>query len=356
MAKVLKELVQDIEPSAVEDVIIANAVGPMGNIARLSWLEAGLPLYNTATSIDFQCGGGLKATEYAYYQIASGRHSLVIAGGTESTSLEPTREYHIHDPRKPEKSGKLTRAQFAPTRIGDVSMLTGAENTARRYNLSRESMDDYALSSHLKAQHAVDRKVFYSSIVSITVNGNLIDYDETIRASMSKKLLNRAKPLLDPTSRITAGNACLMHDGAAGILLGDDSIKSRYGLKARARILGFSSVGCDPNFSPLGPVYAVENLLNHFDLSYEQIDAMEINEAFAAKILAFHKATDYPIDKINISGGALAYGHPYGASGAIILTHLINNLESIGGGLGIATLGVAGGQGIACLIEVKDDF
>ncbi|MCK8058082.1 MULTISPECIES: thiolase family protein [unclassified Fusibacter] len=352
MSKVLLELLNGVEPTAVDDVIIANAVGPMGNIARLSWLEAGLPITTSATSIDFQCGGGLKAVEYAYYQIACSAHTMVIAGGTESTSLEPSREYHDNDPRKVKHPHRLTRAQFAPECLGDVDMLTGAQNTALKYDLSRKMMDDYALSSHLKAIEAQSKGIFTPLIVPIQVGDKTLTSDDSIRPSITSRLLSRAKPLLEPDSRITAGNACLMHDGAAGLLIGDETVQLRYGLKPIARIMGFSSIGCDPNLSPLGPIHAVQKLLEAFTMGYDSIDMIEINEAFSAKILAFHHATGYPLSKINTGGGALAYGHPYAASGAIILGHLIENLSQAGGRFGIAALGVAGGQGISCMIEV----
>lgn len=352
MSKVLCDLTHNIDPSTIDDCLIASAVGPMGNIARLSWLEAGLPLANSATSIDFQCGGSLKAIEYAFYQIASKQKNAVIAGGTESTSLQPDRYYSDKDPRKSAIPGKLSRAQFAPTNLGDVDMVQCAENVAQRFKLSRETLDRYALMSHQRALDAMEKGI-YQSLILMDRGNDQSDCDENLRPTISKRLLARATPLLGKESVTTSGNSCLMHDGASGVLLGSVAFGVKHNLPPLARILGFSSVGCDPTLSPLGAIYAVEKLLKEQQLSLESIELMEINEAFAAKILAFHSHTGYPLEKINVNGGALAYGHPYAASGAIYLMHLVENLHRIGGGLGIVAFGVAGGLGIACLISVE---
>jgi len=346
MADVLIGLTKDIDPTTVEESIIANAVGPMGNIGRLSWLSAHLPEEIPSTSIDFQCGGALKAIEYAYLKVASGVANAVIAGGTESTSLEPERFYHPNDPRKTTTPGALKRAQFAPTHLGDVDMLVGAENTASRYQLSREALDAYAYRSHSRALEA-HAKGMFNAIKTESLK------DESIRETLSPRLLARARPLLRPQGVTTAANACLMHDGAAGVLLGSEGYGRDNQLRPLAKLIGFTSIGCDPNFSPLGAVYAVEKLLLQFELTIDQIDLIEVNEAFSAKVLSFSHYFNYPLEQINVHGGALAYGHPYAASGAIYFMHLIENLAYYGKQLGIITLGVAGGQGIACLLEVN---
>lgn len=353
MAMVLKALVSEDEASSVDDCLLANAVGPMGNMARLSWLTAGFPISGTATTVDFQCGGSLKALQLAFGLVASGQAHSAIAGGMESTSLEPLRAYHPRDPRKTSQPGYLTRAQFSPHALGDADMLKGAENTAARFGFTRQELDDYALLSHQRALITADSQILTPYITGPTC-GPLID--ESLRPSISLRLLNRAKPLLGKDGLITAGNACLMHDGAAGLLIGSRAFGIAHGLNPLAEFLGFSSVGVSPDFSPLGATEALIKLTEKMQLPLEALNQIEINEAFASKVLAFRATTGISLEKINPSGGALAFGHPYSASGAIYTLHTIASLRANGGGLGAIALGVAGGQGIAALLTTNFSF
>lgn len=340
---------------AIDDCLLASAVGPMGNPARLAWLTAGLPLAGSAATVDFQCGGSLKALSLAYAQIAAGIASAVVAGGMESTSLEPTRIYHPRDPRKAQVPGPLPRAQFAPESLGDVDMLTGAENTADRYRFTREALDTYALLSHQRALATAKSGVLAPYILPLA-NASESSADESLRPSISLRLLGRAKPLLGPGGLTTAGNACLMHDGAAALLLGSADFGARFGLEPLAELLCFATVGVEPTFSPLGATEALLKLSKSQGIPLEDLEHIEINEAFAAKVLAFNAITGIDLDRVNPMGGALAFGHPYAASGAIYTLHLIAGLKSRGGGLGAVSLGVAGGQGIAALLRVPGDF
>jgi acetyl-CoA C-acetyltransferase len=335
----------------IDELLLGNCVGPGGNIARLSLLQAGWPLYIPATTIDFQCGSSLKAIELAASLIQSGNRELVVAGGVESTSLEPNKQYHPNDPRFQGNNVFYTRAQFSPLDLGDPDMIQGAENVAEKCAIKREDMDKWAVESHLRALQTKKERRLQNIICPLQIEERTIDADESIRETVSLKLMQRARAIIKSDGKLTSGNSCLTHDGAAVILMASERAVKKYGLCAEAEYLGGTSIGLDPNLSPLGPVYAVEKLLNQKQLSISQIDAIEINEAFAVKVLAFLQKYDYASERINSLGGALSYGHPYSASGAIIILHLLEALKKHNGRMGIATLGIAGGQGIAALLE-----
>ena len=335
----------------IDELILGNCVGHGGNIARLSLLQAGWPMHIPATTIDFQCGSSLKAMEIAASLIQSGNRELVIVGGVESTSLQPNKQYHPDDPRFQGENVFYKRAQFSPLSIGDPDMIKGAENVADKFDISRLEMDKWALESHIRALYAKNEKALQSVICPLPSGDKIINEDESIRETASLRLMQRASSIIKPNGKITSGNSCLTHDGAALVLMASEKAVRKYGLCAEAEWLGGVSVGLDPNLSPLGPVVAVKKILKQNQLSISQIDSIEINEAFAVKVLAFLKSFQYDKEKINSLGGALAYGHPYGASGAIIMLHLLESLKKNNGRKGIVTLGVAGGLGIATLIE-----
>ncbi|MCX7747322.1 MAG: thiolase family protein [Clostridia bacterium] len=338
-------------PSDIDQVILGNAAGPGGNIARVALLEAGWPYHIPGVTIDYQCGSALSAVNLAASLIASDQADLVVAGGVESTSLAPRRQFHPNDPRFCGEDVFYERAPFSPSEIGDPDMIEGAENLALLKGITREEMDSLALSSHQKACRSITEQVFKDIILPVESSGKIIDADESIRPGLNHKLLERMPALVKKDGLITAGNACLKHDGAAVVLLASEAAVEKYGLSSEAAILDFSLTGVDPNLFPLGPAPSIKKLIQKNELSLDQIDIFEINEAFAVKILACALELGLSLEKMNVLGGALAFGHPYGASGAIILIHLIKALEKVGGRLGIASIGVAGGQGISVLIE-----
>lgn len=340
-----------IPRDAVEEVILGNAVGPGGNLARLSLLEAGLPFQVCGTTVDFQCGSGLKAMDMAASMIKSGKRDIIIAGGTESTSLAPNKQYNPRDNRYTGKDVFFKRAQFSPYSIGDPDMIKGAENTAAYCKIDRESMDIWALKSHIKAIKARDENKLKNIILGIKTNNGMIMEDENIRKRPSLKLMERAHPILDSQGTITAANACSTNDGAALVVMASERAIKKYALKPDAVWIGGDSSGVDPNLFPLGAVAASEKLLEAHNVNINQLDLVEINEAFSVKVLAFLKHFGLPEEKTNVFGGALAYGHPYGASGAIIMLHLIEALKDKNKKIGLATLGVAGGLGEAAIIE-----
>lgn len=356
--KLIAHLIQNIvkkynlKNEYIEEVILGNSIGPGGNLARLSLLEAGLPLSVVGTTIDFQCGSSLKAINMAASMIKSGQRDLILVGGVESTSLAPNKQYNERDERYQGKDVFYKRAQFSPFSIGDPDMIEGAENTAKYCHIERDDMDKLAVESHLRALKAKEQGKLKSIICAIERENGIISEDESIRKNISLNLVKRARPILSREGSITAANACLTHDGGALLLMASEKAVKKYNLNPKAIWRGENSVGLDPNLSPLGATLSIEKLLNKYELNIEDIDLVEINEAFSVKILAFLQKFNYPKEKINIYGGALAYGHPYGASGAIIMLHLLEGLKNEGGKLGIASLGVAGGLGVSTLVEI----
>lgn len=337
--------------SDIDQVILGNAVGPGGNIARVSVLEAGWSYSTPAITVDSQCGSGLSAVNLAVSQIISGDADIIIAGGVESTSLAPRRQFNPADPRFQGDNVYYERAPFSPPAVGDPDIGEAAEHLAEQMKISRKEMDLLALESHKRAFQIQEQGFLKDIITPVEVHGEIIDSDECIRSRMSLKLLERMKPAFVEGGRITAGNTCLKHDGAAVVLIASHEAISKYNLKPQAVIKGTASCGCDPNVFPLGPVYSIRKLLKKTGLELSDIDTIEINEAFAVKILACCRQLGFSLNKTNILGGALAYGHPYGASGAMILLHLVKALQKVEGRFGIAAIGAVGGMGISTLIE-----
>lgn len=340
-----------IKKIEIQDVLIAKAVGLGGNLARLCILEAGMPMTTTATTIDYQCGGSLKSLEYAFYSIASGHKSAVLAGGVESTSQEAR---IFLNPRDPYYHGEIPekRGQFSPLKLGDPDMLVGAEKCYQLLNPSLDAIEEIVMNSHRKAIYAKNKGCLEDVICPIRdENGVMIKDDENIREHMSSRLIKRAKPLVSEGGYTTAANSCLMHDGASMILLVSEELIKEQGLSPLAEIIGIKSVGLNPNYSPLGPIVACRQLMSAYDVDVEDIGAIEVNEAFAIKTWAVERYLGIDKFSINPIGGALAYGHPYGASGGIIMSHLMIDMKLTTKPYGIATMGVAGGQGIAVLVR-----
>lgn len=340
-----------LSPNAVDQVILGNVVGPGGNIARVSVLEAGWPYHIPALTVDLQCGSGLSAINLAAALIQSGQADLVIAGGVESTSLAPRRQFHAADPRFQGETVFYEQAPFSPAAIGNPDTGEAAENLARLLDISRQEMDELALESHRRAALAKKQGIVNDVILPLGTEEKQINADECIRENMRLKLLERMPAAFLSGGRITAGNACLKHDGAAVVLLSSEKALVKYGLQPLAVMLGSAACGRDPNTFPLSPVGAIHKLLRQADLPLSAVDRLEINEAFAVKILACCRELGYSLEQTNTLGGALAYGHPYGASGAIIMLHLIKALQQAKGRLGIAAIGAVGGMGVASLIE-----
>ena len=335
---------------SIDELILGNCVGPGGNIARLSLLKSHFPYQSVGTTIDFQCGSALKAINLGAALIKSGQRDLIIAGGVESTSLEPKKQYNKKDPRYINSDAFYKRAQFSPFEIGDPDMIKGAENVSILKNISKNEMDKWALKSHKRALYTRDNNILSDIISPININDKTIYSDQGIKKTITQRLLKKVQPIYEG-GNLTAGNSCLTHDGGALILLASENAVSKYKLNPIAKFVNEANIGVDPNLSPLGPVSSINSLLQKENLSIDDIDLFEINEAFAVRVIACMRELNLCENKLNILGGALAYGHPYGASGAIIMLHLIKGLQITNKKIGIASLGVAGGLGISTLIK-----
>lgn len=352
-AELLKEIVErsNLQKEDIEQVILGNVVGTGGNIARLSLLEADFPITTPAMTIDTQCSSALSSIQVATGFIASGQADLLIVGGMESTSMSPKRQFNKKDPRFTDENTYYEQAPFSSVRIGNPVVGWAAEDLAKKLDIKREDMDKWALNSHLKAVKTKQEGLLKDVIKPLVWEDQEIKDDECIRSNMTIELLSRMPASFSKNGAITAGNTCLKHDGAAVVLLASKNALKKFNLKAKAVIKDNVSVGCDPNFFPLAPVGAIDKILKKHDLSLQDIDFVEINEAFAVKILACCKQLTLPLEKVNVIGGALAYGHPYGASGVIILVHLLKALDVFNKKRGIASIGAVGGLGNAILVE-----
>ncbi|MEK4205976.1 MULTISPECIES: thiolase family protein [Paenibacillus] len=334
----------------IDDVIIGNVVGPGGNIARVAALEAGLPVSVPGVTVDRQCGSGLEAINIAARLIQSGAGEIYLAGGVESTSRAP---WKMAKPQTLMGVPQLyTRAHFTPSSYGDPDMGIAAENVARKYGISREEQDQYALKSHQKAVHAQQSDRFQQEIVPLQVEGQWVNTDECPRANTSLDKLQKLPPIFEEKGTVTAGNACPINDGAALLLMMSREKCQQLKLTPILRVVDAQAAGVDPNYLGMGPVPAVQKVLKRQKLTIADLDIVEFNEAFASQVLASLNELQIPQEKVNLGGGALAIGHPYGASGAILMTRLCAEMQNAPYQRGLATLGIGGGIGLATLVEV----
>ena len=347
-ATLLRALIERYQLKEIDQIICGNAVGTGGNIARLMALKAGVEESVPAFTVDMQCASAALSIELARTKIMSGEADLIIAGGLESSSLQPMRIYDKADCRYNEQTqGFYKVAQFSPWENDPLAMLRGAERVGAADQVTKAELDFWTLRSHKLAYDAKQNGEFKNIILPI----GEVDSDDGIRARMSQRLLDRLPILLGPGTQLTAGNACLINDGAALVVLCSKRYYEAWGQKPLARICASRSLGGDPAQSPRGAMRTADKLLENQGLRYEDLAAIEFNEAFAVIDVLFERAHPNLIDRYNVFGGALAYGHPYGASGAIILLHLLQALEKNGGGLGICSIAGAGGLGTALLVE-----
>lgn len=356
-AEVISTLLRksSLDPSAIGEVVLGNVLNNGGNIARVSALHAGLPVTVPGVSIDRQCAGGIEAIHYAAAMIRSGQIDVAIAGGVEHMTLAP---YLLARPTRPydRNPPAFLRIRLSPDRIGDPPMGITAENLAQSHGIERAAQDRFALLSHQRAVAAMDTGRFASDIVPIKLrdrkgNVSVFDTDEGPRRDTDLDALARLKPAFKADGTVTAGNSSSVNDGAAAVLLMDYERAKREGQPVLGVIRDYCSVGVDPHRMGIGPVGATRKLLQMTGLALRDIDVFEINEAFAAQTLAVLQELDLPIETVNPYGGAIAYGHPLGMSGARLVIFLLHALRENGGGRGVATLCVGGGQGVAMLLE-----
>ena len=335
-AKVLDALSDKTGIKKADCIIAGNGVGAGGNISRVMSLSSVFGVGTPAFTIDLQCGSALESIAVAAAKIDSGQADIIIAGGFESSSTAPKRAYNENHPDY-EKYGDdwYKVAKFVPDEHRQQAMLEGAERTAVSEKITREQLNRWVLRSHELAKKARERGVLSDITVEILEGCNR---DEGIGDRMSEKLLNRLPAVLKEGKIITAGNACLTNDGAAF-------------LKPIGKFVDIAEVGTNPGQSPKSCIAAIEKLLKKNDMLPGEIDIYECNEAFAVIDELFARKYPDEIEKYNIFGGALAYGHPYGASGGIITLHALKAIEEKSGKYAVCAVAAAGGVGSAILIE-----
>lgn len=345
-AAVLRQVMAKYNVARPDYIIGGNGVGAGGNITRLMALEAGVDISVPAFTVDVQCGSGLESIAVAAAKIAAGEADVIIAGGFESSSTQPRRGYN---PNHPDYAGDswYSVAKFMPGVHRETVMLEGAELACQREQVTKAELDAWVLRSHRLATEA-QRQGLLNDIIAPVCGAAK---DEGVRPRMSQRLLDRMPRLLPDGQFITAANACLINDGAAFLVLCSADYARANGLRPAAKVLGSAACGGDPLVSPRTAVTALQKLLRKHGLREDDIDDFELNEAFAVIDVLFARAFSRSVDRYNVFGGALAYGHPYGASGGIITLHLLEALRRRGGRLGCASVAAAGGVGTALLIE-----
>ncbi len=336
-----------IDPAEIEDVVFGcvTARGEQGfNVARIIALEAGLPIESAAVTVNRLCGSSQQAIHFAAQEILAGVCDCAIAGGVESMTREPMGS----DLDKPLNPKLLARYEI-------VSQGESAERIAERWNISREELDEFSLQSHLKAAHAQDAGYFDSQIVPVTINTTTITRDEGVRRYASpeegRAKLAKLPPAFRPNGRITAGNSSQISDGAAALLIMTREKAKALGYKPRARFRSWAVAGVDPTIMLTGPIPATKKALQKAKLSLSDIDLFECNEAFASVPIAWGRELDVPWERVNVNGGAIAHGHPLGATGAILFTKILYELERRDAQFGLVTMCIGFGQGIATVLE-----
>ena len=356
-AETLRALVgrNDLDPALVDDVILGcvSQTGEQGlNVARNAALAAGFPESVPGTTVDRQCGSGQQAVHFAAQGVMAGAYDVVVAGGVESMSRVPMGITTVKGPGMPFGPRMVQRYQPAG---GLVPQGIAAELVAERWDLSREALDAYSLESHRKAAQATAEGRFDREIVPVTVEHRRgkaeLRTDEGIRRDTSAGALAALKPAFRPDGRVTAGNSSPISDGAAAVLVTSEEAATRLGLVPRARFAAFSVVGVDPVSMLTGPIPATTALLGRARLSLDDVDRVEVNEAFASVVLAWAAEHRPDPGRLNVSGGAIALGHPLGCSGARLLTTLVWELKRSGGRYGLVATCEGGGMANATLLE-----
>ena len=350
-----------LESREVDEVILGQVLSAAQgqNPARQAARLAGIPDEATAFGINQVCGSGLRAVALAAQQVRSGESNIVVAGGQESMSLSPHAAYL----RAGQKMGDLA---FIDTMIKDglwdafqgYHMGTTAENVAKAYQITRDEQDAFALASQQKASAAQKAGKFADEIVPVTVKGRkgdvVVGDDEYIRHDASTESLAKLRPAFAKDGTVTAGNASGINDGAAVVVVMSAVEAARRGLVPLARIASFATAGVDPSIMGTGPIPASRLALQKAGWKIEDLDLMEINEAFAAQSCAVHKEMGWDLSKVNVSGGAIAIGHPIGASGCRILVTLLYEMQRSGARKGLASLCIGGGEAVALAVKLRN--
>lgn len=350
----------NIKPSDVDQVVFGNVIqaGAGQNISRQIEINSNIPYCSTANTVNQVCGSGLKAVRNAQAAIVMGDADVVIAGGVESMSNAP---FLNMDVRSGHKFGDVTLVDSLNNdalmdAFNKQPMGVTAENVAEKFNVSREEQDEFAYQSHMKAAKAFDNGYFDKELVQIEIKNRKSSYimkeDENIRRDTSIEVLNKLRPAFKEDGTVTAGNAASLNDGASALVLMSESAAKRLNVKPLAVIDGYAEAGCDPDYMGYAPYDATKSLFDKLNITMDDIDLVELNEAFAAQVLAVAHDYNIDMDKLNISGGAISMGHPLGDSGARIVGSLIYNLQRTNKKSGLATICIGGGMGMAMKITL----
>ncbi len=356
LAQTLIALVErtGIDPNLIEDVI-AGCVMQVGeqslNVGRNAALAAGFPESVPGTTVDRQCGSSQQAIHFAAQGVISGAYDIAIGCGVEGMTRVPMGSSYASGPGAPFGSLMLQRYEN-----GLVHQGISADLVAQKWEISREELDAFSLQSHQRAAQATAEGRFKSQILPLQVKNDdgstsVFDRDEGIRSDTSLEKLASLKPAFRPDGLITAGNSSQISDGAAAVLIMERSTAERLGLQPRARFVSFSLAGDNPIMMLTAPIPATFKALDRAGLTMDDIDLVEINEAFASVVLAWQRETKADTSKVNVNGGAVAIGHPLGASGARLTTFLLNELERTGGRYGLQTICEGGGMANGMIIE-----
>ena len=344
-----------LQGEEVEEVIFGNlGNNDSANLARVVTLQAGLPFTVPAITIDRQCSSGLNAIAIGALMIEAGEADILVAGGTESDSNRP------HLMEKARVAYQVAPPQWLVRRTApgalNVSMGTTAENLGRKYHITREECDAFALESHRKAAAAQAAGRFDAQMIPVTVPGKrgkttVVDRDECVRPEGTMETLGRLPTAFEPDGVCTAGNSSPMSDGAGAVVLMDRETAEKKGLEPLAVFRGFAVTGCDPSIMGIGPVEAIRKVLRKTGLTLEEMDLIELNEAFATQSIACIRELGLDMDKVNVNGGALALGHPLAGTGAILTAKLLYELKRRRARYGLVAFCMAGGQGGAAVFE-----
>jgi acetyl-CoA acyltransferase len=351
LAKAYTEVIEraGIDPAEVEDVV-AGCVQQFGeqgfNIGRNAWLEAGLPIETPATTVDRQCGSAQQAVNFSAALIASGVHDVAIGGGVEHMG-------HISfaDGMAVQQEHGIAFSPELMERYNLVPQGLSAELIAEKWEIPRSELDEIGLRSHQLAAKATEEGRFDREIVPMRVNGDTLTTDQGIRPDTSLEKLAELKTVFKQDGTITAGNSSQISDGAAAVLLMSRDKADALGLAPRARIVDQTTVGVDPVLMLTGPIPATRKILDRNGMTIDDIDLIEINEAFASVIAAWRRELEPDMDRVNVNGGAIAIGHPLGSTGARLLTTLLHEMERDDKQTGLVTMCCGGGLGTGTLIE-----
>ena len=363
-ALVIKEAVNraGIKGEAVEEVLMGNVLqaGLGQNVARQATIKAGLPVEVPAMTINKVCGSGLRTVSLAAQIIKAGDADIIVAGGTESMSQAP---YVLKTARWGQRmgDGKMVDAMINDAlwdAFNNYHMGVTAENIAKEWNLTREEQDEFALNSQLKAEVAIKSGRFKDEIVPVLIpqrkgEPKVFDTDEFPRFGSTIEGLGKLKPAFVKDGTVTAGNASGINDGAAAFVVMSAEKAEELGITPLAKIVSYGQKGLDPAIMGYGPFHATKKALEVSNLKIEDLDLIEANEAFAAQSLAVAKDLNFDMSKVNVNGGAIALGHPVGASGARILVTLLHEMQKRDAKKGLATLCIGGGMGTALIVERK---